>query len=87
MHHVNDWTLLSSSPDKQEDIPRIHYRKSRACATQDEVQNVVSVNRIVKDRLVLIIRLQSYIITAKSLFVIGGEFAFKPFIFAQSIFQ
>ena len=35
----------------------------------------------------LIIRLQSYIITAKSLFVIKNKFAFKPFIFAQSIFQ
>ena len=40
MYHVNDWTLLSSSLDEQEDIPRICSRKSRACATQDEVQNV-----------------------------------------------
>lgn len=87
MYHINDWTLLSSSLDEQEDIPRICSRKSRACATQDEVQNVVSVDRNVKGRFVLIIRLQSYIITAKSLFVIKGKFAFKPFIFAQSIFQ
>ncbi len=50
--HVNGWTLLSSSPDEQEDILRIHSRKSRAYATQDEVQNVVSADRLAKDRLV-----------------------------------
>ena len=44
--------------EEQGDTLRIYSRKNRACATQGEIQNAVSVFRIVKDRLVFHFLLQ-----------------------------